>query len=149
MDPLDLTLHPPRSCYEELDGLLLFPRTIDKLRAFLPGGNPGEYIINGRMKGISGYLLERLGVSEDEMREAVARAQTEEEIAAWLRTRTDASQYPAINATLRAIKPKHAEKPDVFAEMYAETLAAHPELERIMDIIEADDRRAFGLAVSD
>lgn len=149
MDPLDLTLHPPRSCYEELDGLLLFPRTIDKLRAFLPGGNPGEYIINGRMKGISGYLLERLGVSEDEMREAVARAQTEEEVAAWLRTRTDASQYPAINATLRAIKPKHAEKPDVFAEMYAETLAAHPELERIMDIIEADDRRAFGLAVSD
>ena len=149
MEPLDLTLHPPRSCYEELDGLVLLPRTIDKLRAFLPGGNPGGYIINGRMKGISGYLLERLGVSEDEMREAVAQARTEDDVAAWLRTRTDAAQYPAINATLRAIKPKHAEKPDVFAEMYAETLAAHPELERIMDIIEADDRRAFGSTVPD
>lgn len=149
MEPLDLTLHPPRSCYEELDGLVLLPRTIDKLRAFLPGGNPGGYIINGRIKGISGYLLERLGVSEDEIREAVAQARTEEDVAAWLRTRTDAAQYPAINATLRAIKPKHAEKPDVFAEMYAETLAAHPELERIMDIIEADDRRAFGSTVPD
>lgn len=149
MEPLDLTLHPPRSCYEELDGLVLLPRTIDRLRAFLPGGNPGGYIINGRIKGISGYLLERLGVSEDEIREAVAQARTEEDVAAWLRTRTDAAQYPAINATLRAIKPKHAEKPDVFAEMYAETLAAHPELERIMDIIEADDRRAFGSTVPD
>lgn len=79
----------------------------------------------------------------------VAQARTEEDVAAWLRTRTDAAQYPAINATLRAIKPKHAEKPDVFAEMYAETLAAHPELERIMDIIEADDRRAFGSTVPD
>ncbi len=149
MEPLDLTLRPPRSCYAELDGLLLLPRTIDKLRAFLPGGNPGGYIINGRIKGISGYLLERLGVTEGELREAVARAETEEDVAAWLRENTDSTQYPAINATLRKIKPKHAENPEIFAEIYAETLAAHPELERIMDIIEADDRRAFGSAVPD
>ena len=149
MEPLDLTLRPPRSCYAELDGLLLLPRTIDKLRAFLPGGNPGGYIINGRIKGISGYLLERLGVTEGELREAVARAETEEDVAAWLRENTDSTQYPAINSTLRKIKPKHAESPGIFAEIYAETLAAHPELERIMDIIEADDRRAFGSAVPD
>ena len=149
MEPLDLTLRPPRSCYAELDGLLLLPRTIDKLRAFLPGGNPGGYIINGRIKGISGYLLERLGVTEGELREAVARAETEEDVAAWLRENTDSTQYPAINATLRKIKPKHAENPEIFAEIYAETLAAQPELERIMDIIEADDRRAFGSAVPD
>lgn len=149
MEPLDLTLHPPRSCYAELDGLLLLPRTIDKFRALLPGGNAGGYFINGPMKGISGYLLERLGVDESEMREAVIRAGSDDEVAAWLRTRTDAAQYPAINATLRAIKPKHAEKPDVFAQIYAETLAAHPELERIMDIIEADDRRLFASAVPD
>lgn len=149
MEPLDLTLRPPRSCYAELDGLLLLPRTIDKLRAFLPGGNPGGYIINGRIKGISGYLLERLGVTEGELREAVARAETEEDVAAWLRENTDSTQYPAINSTLRKIKPKHAENPGIFAEIYAETLAAHPELERIMDIIEADDRRAFGSAVPD
>jgi hypothetical protein len=144
MEPLDLTTAPPRSCYVELDGLMLLPRTIDKLRAFLPGGNPGEYFINGPIKGISGYLLERLGIAESDLRAAVASASNEDEVAAWVRAHTDASQYPAINQTLRRIKPKHAEDPEIFKQLYAETLALHPQLEYIVDIIEADDRRVFG-----
>jgi hypothetical protein len=61
-----------------------------------------------------------------------------------LHARTDTSQYEAINATLRRIKPKHAHDPAYFAELYAHTLASHPELETIVDIIEEDDRRIFG-----
>ena len=122
---------------------MLMPRTIDKLRAFLPGGDPGEYFINGPIKGISGYLLERLGVGEGELRDAIARADTEEDVAAWLRARTDASQYPAINETLRRIKPKHAEDPALFATIYSDTLAQDAALEYIVDIIVADDRRLF------
>ncbi len=144
MEPLDLRTKPPRSCYAELDGLMLMPRTIDKLRARLPGGDPGVYFINGRIKGISGYLLERLGVSQEELLDAVARAATEEDVAAWLRERTDASQYPAINATLRRIKPKHAEDEAFFRTEYATTLAQRPELEFIIDIVDADDDLAFG-----
>lgn len=143
MEPLDLRARPPRSCYAELDGLMLIPRTIDKLRAQLPGGNPGVYFINGRIKGISGYLLERLAVGEDALREAVRQATSEQDVAAWLREHTDASQYPAINATLRRIKPKHAEDEAWFRGEYAETLEAHPELEFIVDIVDADDRRMF------
>jgi Domain of unknown function (DUF5069) len=122
---------------------MLLPRTIDKLRAQLPGGNPGVYFINGRIKGISGYLLERLGVTEVELLDAVAGAVTEDEIAAWLRARTDASQYPAINATLRRIRPKHAQDEAYFRSEYAETLQQHPELDVILDIVDADDRRLF------
>ncbi len=143
MDPLDLRRSPPRSCYAELDGLMLVPRTIDKLRAQLPGGDAGGYFINGRMKGISGYLLERLGISEATLLEAVRTAGSEEEIAAWLREHADAAQYPAINETLRRIKPKHAENEALFRETYAETIALRPELETIVDIVDADDRRAF------
>jgi hypothetical protein len=143
MNPLDLSTKPPRGCYVELDGLMLMPRTIDKLRAQLPGGNPGVYFINGQIKGISGYLLERLNVGEDALREAVSRAQTEDGVAAWLRERTDASQYPAINATLRRIRPKHAEDEAYFRSEYAETLAQHPDLEFIIDIVDADDKRRF------
>jgi Domain of unknown function (DUF5069) len=143
VEPLDLTVRPPRSGYVELDGLMVLPRTIDKLRAQLPGGNPGVYFINGRIKGISGYLLERLGVSEAGLLAAVARATTEDEIAAWLRERTDASQYPAINATLRRIRPKHAQDEVYFRREYAETLAQHPDLDFIVDIVDADDRRLF------
>lgn len=143
MEALDLRLHPPRSCYAQLDGLMVMPRTIDKLRALLPGGNPGEYFINGPIKGISGYLLERLRIDESELLAKVAAAQSEDDVAAWIRTKTDAALYPEINATLARIKPKHAEDPAIFARLYAETIALHPDLEFIIDIIDADDRRLF------
>jgi hypothetical protein len=143
MEPLDLTTKPPRSCYAELDGLMVMPRTIDKLRAQLPGGDPGAYYINGPIKGISGYLLERLGIDEDDLRHAVARAENEGAVAKWLRERTDASQYPAINATLRRIKPKHAENEAWLRDEYAATLAQQPHLEFIVDILDADDKRIF------
>ena len=143
MKPLDLTRQPPRSCYEELDGLMMMPRTIDKLRGFLPGGNPGDYFINGKIPGLSQFLLDRLGVALDDFQAVVARATSEDEIAVWLREHTDTSAYPALNATLRRIKPKHAHDPEYFAEIYAHTLELHPELEHIVDIIDADDRRVF------
>ncbi len=144
MEPLDLSERPPRSCYEELDGLMFMPRTIDKLRGLLPGGNPGNYFINGKIRGMSGYLLHRLGISEAALSGLIASANDETEVAAWLREHTDASQYPAINEALRHIRPKHAEDEAYFREIYAEVLAADPQLVYILDIIEADDRRMFG-----
>jgi hypothetical protein len=144
MEALNLGNKPPRNCYSELDGLMLMPRTIDKLRAQLPGGDPGIYFINGKIKGISGYLLDRLGITEADLMEAVKRSASEDEVAAWLRERTDAAQYPAINATLRRIKPKHAEDEAYFRSEYAETMREHPELEFIVDIVDADDRRRYG-----
>lgn len=146
MEPLDLRTRPPRSCHAELDGLMLMPRTIDKLRAQLPGGDPGVYFINGRIKGISGYLLERLGIREEALRDAIALAATEGDVAAWVREHTDAAQYPAINSTLRRIKPKHAEDEAYFREEYAATLAHRPDLEFIVDIVDADDERRFAVS---
>lgn len=143
MEPLDLRTRPPRSCYAELDGLVLMPRTIDKLRGHLPGGDPGGYFINGRIKGISGYLLERLGVAEADLLGIIARAASDDEVAAWLRERTDPSQYATVNATLRRIRPKHSEDEAFFRDEYAQTLQQHPELEYILDIVDADDRRRF------
>lgn len=143
MKPLNLSIAAPRSPYEELDGLLFMPRTIDKLRARLPGGDPGTYFINGKIKGMSGYLLERLGITETDLLAAVAAAADDNEVAAWVRSHTDASRYGEISATIRAIKPKHTADPIYFSEIYSETLVLHPELERIIDIIEADDRLLF------
>ncbi len=143
MEPLDLSKRPPRSCYEELDGLMLMPRTIDKLRANLPGGNPGGYFINGKIKGISGFLLEQLGISEADLLQAVQDAKSDEDIALWLRERVDPSTYPGLNHILRRIAPRHAEDPAYFREVYAEVLQSQPELEKIVDIIDADDRRMF------
>jgi Domain of unknown function (DUF5069) len=147
MEPLDLSTRAPRSPYDELDGLVLMPRTIDKLRALLPGGSPGGYWINGPIVGISGYLLQRLGISEADLAAAIATAASDDEVATWIRERTDTSQYPLLNATLRRVEPKHAEDPAVFAKIYAETLAQHPELTTVFEIMEADDERMFGVRV--
>lgn len=144
MEPLDLSARPPRSCYEELDGLMFMPRTIDKLRGLLPGGNPGGYVINAKIKGMSGYLLDRLGITEEALSAIVGSAKDDTEVAAWLRDHTDASQYAAINETIRHIKPKHAQDEAYFRELYGETLTTHPQLQYILEIIEADDRRMFG-----
>ncbi len=127
---------------------MFMPRTIDKLRGLLPGGNPGEYFINGKIPGMSGFLLDRLGITEDVLREVVARAADERDVAAWLRENADTSQYPALNEAMRRSRPRHAQDPEYFAELYAITLALHPELERIIDIIDADDRRIFGAFTS-
>jgi Domain of unknown function (DUF5069) len=143
MEPLDLTVHPPRSCSEELDGLIFMPRTIDKIRATLDGGKKGEYIINAQVTGISGFLLERLGLTEDELREAVRDAANDEALAAWLRTRVDTSLYPKLNAMLPRITIEHASDPEFVRNFYKETLAENPDLTTLFDIIEADDRRMF------
>jgi Domain of unknown function (DUF5069) len=143
MEPLDLTVRPPRGCNEELDGLVFMPRTIDKIRATLDGGKKGEYIINAQVTGISGFLLERLGITEDELREAVRREPNDEAVAAWLRTRVDTSLYPKLNAMLPRITIEHASDPEFVRNFYKETLAQNPHLTTMFDIIEADDRRMF------
>jgi Domain of unknown function (DUF5069) len=148
MEPLDLTVKPPRGCYEELDGLMFMPRTIDKIRATLDGGKMGVYIINARVKGISGFLLERLGITEAELRDAVQREPNDEAIAAWLRTRVDSSLYPKLNATMSRIEAQHASEPEFVRNLYRETMAEHTELARMFEIIEADDRRMFPQNVS-
>jgi hypothetical protein len=50
MDPLDLTVTPPRSPYQMLEGLYMLPRTIDKLRAKLPGGIVNEKLAGRRIE---------------------------------------------------------------------------------------------------
>ncbi|MBV8689631.1 MAG: DUF5069 domain-containing protein, partial [Candidatus Eremiobacteraeota bacterium] len=65
MEPLDLSKAPPRSPKLQLDGLVMLPRTIDKLRASLPGGNLGPY----RIQGFSQRMLDAIGVTEGQLRE--------------------------------------------------------------------------------
>jgi hypothetical protein len=143
MNPLDLTVKPPRGCYEELDGLMFMPRTIDKIRATLDGGKKGEYIINAHVTGISGFLLGRLGITEGELREAVERAPNDEAVAAWLRTRVDTNLYPKLNGIMSHMEARHSSDPEFVRNFYKETLAQHPHLTTMFEIIEADDRRMF------
>ncbi len=116
MEPLDLSKAPPRSPREELEGLPALPRTIDKIRATLPGGNLGPYNI----KGLSATMLETIGVTEEQFREAVARAKDDDEVAAWLSDHADKSKYPQWAQRANGLKVADVRDPDAerFAQRY-------------------------------
>ena len=100
MEPLDLTKQPPRATRATLLGAMFLPRTIDKLRAELPGGTMGPYMNHDR--GFSAYVVRRLGLDMDELRAAVGDARDEDEVVAWLRERIDASSVEETNRKLES-----------------------------------------------
>ena len=140
MDALDLTKQPPRAPREMLPGLdlLMMARTVDKLRATLPGGNPGEY----KIAGFSERVLKALDIDEAAMRDAVAKAEHDGDVAAWIAMHSDASRYDAVNAAIAA--PKIADRIDdpAFIAKYPIYKTLPPDTP-LIDALVHDDRAAF------
>lgn len=137
MEPLDLTKAPPRSPKERLDGLLMMPRTIDKMRASLPGGNIGEY----KIPGYSARMMEMLGVKEDPLLEEVRRASSEAEIAAWVRSHADPATYDEVNRYLEGLTFDGVKDKDAFDLRYPARKRLG--LTRMLDVLDADDLETF------
>jgi Domain of unknown function (DUF5069) len=142
MEPLDLTTRPPRGPREHLAGLAFMPRTIDKLRAEMPGGSMGAYL-NGT-DGLSAFMCKRIGVEMDELRAIVASAGDEEDVAAWLRERVTPELAAETSAKLATMTMDRL--PPEFQERVRKNhpvLAQRPELNTFFEIFEADDAAAF------
>ncbi|MBD5655646.1 MAG: DUF5069 domain-containing protein [Candidatus Eremiobacteraeota bacterium] len=141
MTPLDLSAHPPRPPRETLFGIFMLPRTIDKLRAELPGGDIADYLNHDT--GFSAYVVRRLGLDMGEFRDAVARADHESDVVAWLEARVDPSLAPALNAKLETFVVERMSPADqrLVRERHP-IMAERPELSAVLDILEAEDRRA-------
>jgi Domain of unknown function (DUF5069) len=142
MEPLDLTKQPPRASRETLLGVMFLPRTIDKLRAELPGGTMGAYLNHDR--GFSAYVVRRLGVDMDELRRVVGAAGDEDEVVAWLHERIDASSVEETNRKLESFTSERMTPDDraLLAERHP-VLHERPDLTSILDILDAEDARAF------
>ncbi len=142
MTPLDLRVTRPRGVRQTLLGFYLLPRTVDKLRSELPGGNPGEYLNHDT--GFSAYVVRRAGLEMDAFRAAVAEAADEETLVAWLAARIDVSLAPAINAKLESFVAKRMSPDDqrLLRERHP-VMQRRPELTRILDILEADDEYTY------
>lgn len=119
----------------------MMSRTIDKLRASLPGGNIGDYHISG----FSERVLKAIGVSEDQLREVVQNAQDDQDVAEWLRAHADARKYPEINEELEAVDYAKITDP----QRRERLLGLYPLLGRetgpkkLLDAIKLDDQEAF------
>lgn len=142
MQPLDLSKQPPRSPHVRIGGLMVLARTIDKMRAALPGGDMGPYNI----PGFSTRMLDAVGISQEDLQAEVARAGSEEEIVSWVRAHADPAAFDEINKKLAArhISDMDPERLESFRAKYPH----HAEVQSglIADIIEHDDAKMFGAA---
>lgn len=147
MEPLDLTTRPPRAPRETLLGLMFLPRTIDKLRAELPGGRVGAYLNHDH--GFSAYALRRAGIGMEGLRAVVASARDEDEVAAWLRERIDPAVAAEVNRKLESFTVSRMSPEDqVLIRQRHPVMAKRPELDRVLEVLEADDADAFERARS-
>lgn len=138
MEPLDLSKAPPRSPYEQLGGLYMLARTVDKLRATLPGGNPGPYHI----RGFSARLLEMLAIDEEDVRGVVAIAKSQDEVAEWVLRHSDPATYPQINQTLANRTLGQVADRAALNEKYPMAASMPPET-KLFDLVLADDAEMF------
>lgn len=140
MDALDLTQQPPRSPRHFLPGLnlLMAARTVDKLRATLPGGNIGEYQITG----FSSSLLNALEIPETALRAAIARAASDEQIATWIREHSKPERYAEINAKLEGRTVGERLNDPQFVTRYPVARRLPPQSSRL-DLLIADDAEMF------
>jgi len=137
MNPLDLTLGPPRAPRAALAGVVFLPRTIDKVRATLPGGAAGEYNI----PGFSQMMFDTLGIEADAFRAAVADAENDDAVAAFVNASTTPDRVATWNAFVLNRLPRGGDR-NAALESYP-WLHERPDLILAIDVIEEDDRRHF------
>jgi hypothetical protein len=130
----DLRDHPPRPARARLGGISFLPRTIDKTRAKIQD-TLGPYKI---LPGISGYLFEWLGLTEEQFTAVVLDAQNDDDIVAWLYAHTDSGTYAGLNEMLENRKIRDAEHRAQVLPAYP-ILNDHPELWNWFEIFDLDD----------
>ncbi|MDB5094799.1 MAG: hypothetical protein JWO85_2900 [Candidatus Eremiobacteraeota bacterium] len=140
MEPLDLREHPPRAPHAALEGVVLLPRTIDKARALLPGGNPGVYFIG---PGISSSLLEMLRISEDEFVAAVGAARDDAEVAARVCANASPERRARWTAAIEGLTV--AGVPTETRPFFDSLYGPRRPYELVLDVLASDDDAMFAL----
>jgi len=136
--PLSLRNGPPREPRAEARGIVFLPRSIDKFRAALPGGDLGPYGVTG----LTTRMLEKLGISEDEMMNAVGEAPSEEAVVEFVLSKAPEDGITAWNQFILTRVPREGRREELFAD--------YPWLERAteqsllaVDLLREDDRHTF------
>ncbi len=109
-------------------------RTVDKVRATLPGGDPGAY----KIEGLTTFVLTTLNIDLDDFCSIVALAQNDDDVAQWILTHTTPEARDEVNSTLPALtirdrmdSPNYFERNPVAKELPLET--------PVLEMLEYDD----------
>ena len=144
MEPLDLRARPPRHPRERLGGLVMLPRTIDKARALLAGGEPGRYVIS---PGISSYVLDKLGVTEAAFVAVVAASRDDAEVAARVLAGVDAARIERWSSNLESLTV--AGIPPELRPAFDALYGPRAPDALVFDVLADDDAAAFALPRSE
>jgi hypothetical protein len=137
MDAMNLSSKPPRPPRAELAGVVFLPRSIDKVRATLPGGNPGPYNI----PGFTQVMLERLGIGVQAFAVAVAAAASDDEVCTFVKNNTTQAKIDEWNGWVNAREPRGGDRVAAL-EIYP-WLGERPDLVIGLDVLDEDDKRYF------
>lgn len=137
MTPLDLSTGRPRKARDSVAGIVFLPRSIDKARAVLPGGELGEYTI----PGFTETMLKNFGVTVDDFVAAVRDAATDDDVAAWVRSHATPGGVDAWNEFANNREIYNGDRADAIKDY--PYLADHPELVYSLDFL--DYQEANGL----
>ncbi len=137
MEPLDLTQAPPRPPRAELAGIIFLPRSIDKLRASLPGGKLGEYTI----AGFTETMLNMFGIELADVMEAVRTSETDADVAAFVTSHVHGDGIARWHAYALARKPRGGNREEALAAY--PFLAGRDDIGISLDVLAEDDRHHF------
>jgi hypothetical protein len=140
MNALDLTKRPPRTPREPLADLdlIMAARSVDKICATLPGGNLGDY----QIQGFSARMFETLELDEEDFRSMVALAPSDAEVAAWIRKHVPQAKIDAFNQSIGALTIADRIDNEHWRARYAFALTLPPETP-LVDVLALDDERSF------
>ncbi len=137
----DLTKEPPRSAYEQIGGVAIIARTIDKCRALL-AGTIGEFHFDCP---VDNMLFGFMGIKADDFKAQVAAGKSDEEIAAWVKA---TAATPKTDEELKAWAESHhndfsysthPDKKDWFIGECTR-LGIDPHTNTLFDMLDVDDK---------
>ena len=140
MKPLSFAVAPPRGPRVALASIVYSARVIDKLRAALPGGELNGFL---PFDGFSLLWAHYTQIDLYELFDVIVSAEDEDEIIAWISTRTQSIDTAKINTKMVNFSTDR-----ISDEMRAQFDAIYPRelrerLTNLFDLLEADDQRLY------
>lgn len=144
---VDLRTSVPRSAKDKMLGLVSLKRTIDKAKAYNEG-HLGEY---GYDCSHDKPLFEFLGTNGREFAQKVKELETDDAIAAWIRTAFLSNKTPARIEAFNAERMRWHPEPGSHSAEYFNNLRStiapdRPEIVTWFDLLDLDEKRPVPVA---
>ncbi len=145
MTPLDLSIRRPRPVREQLAGIAYLPRAIDKVRAGLPGGNLGPFVVLAEgVRTLSAGMYHVLGFTHEQFVNTVVDAEDDDAVSRWVRARVSDQSIATWNDGVLTRRIGH-----ITGITRERMLAAHPcaadmaPEALLVDMFDADDAAIY------